>query len=377
MINKVANGVNVDNFYHERVASVYNHCPVYGFVPIVDENASKNEFKSEASFKNFYEFICNVDRLKKHKNATPDQLPIDEETVLEIVLKLRQGKTGIAYSYMPTHMLYGELCMVLQTKKFQSRKVDGVLTLIEEDEEVTPSPCDHDSSTFQVYEISFGPVGDPTVRPVSIWFDIMEEDLVECTPQQAKHHKRSRHRLKKKIPRSARSSKSATADDLSRKTEPFDHYQPRDRDAFNLVTGILRLRLKTIKVTRSNFDSHFKRRAIQYLEDEMNALKHSYFCQLRYWVTWSWPEQILQDTIDDDTDVPPVDSQYDCYVHDVNIARGETGDDCHALGAKRYACNLTGVEKYVPSFIWKSFIVNVKMMIGESLPEVRKTYLLC
>lgn len=373
MINKVANGVNVDNFYHDRVAYVYNHCPVYGFVPIVDENA--DDFKSEASFKNFYEFICNVDRLRKQDISPSTERSIDEETMLEIVLDLRQGKVGASYSYMPTHMLNSELCMVLQAKTFQSRVTRSSTVILEEVEEESPTTAMKEGYSILVHEIAFGPVGDPTVRPVSIWFDIKEGELVECTSQQAKHHKRSRHRLKKKTKSASGSTSSSSRtihDDQVRNTEPFDHYQPRDKDAFNLVTDTLRLRLKSIKAFGSNFDAISRRRTIQYLEDDMEAVKFSYFRQLKYWVTWSWPEQVLQDAIRYDTDVPPVDGEYDCYVHDVSITRGEKDCDDHALGTKRFAYNLSSVIKCLPSFIWKSFIINMQVMVEKPVPEVSK-----
>jgi hypothetical protein len=379
MINKVATGVNVDSFYHERVASAYNLCPVYGYVPQVHRNSSDTEFMNEASFKHFYEHVCNLERLK-YQEVTSIGNALDEDIVLEIVLKLRAEKAGVSYRYIPTHMLRGELCMVLQTKTFESRKsydesMSHRQSLLYEVTEPSPDANSDGTRIIKVYEIAFGPVGDPSARNVSVWFDLQEDDLIECTPQQAKHHKRSRHRLK-----TAKRTKGAkfalnVDDDLCKGLIlPFEHYQPRDKCAFDLVTKILRLRLRTIYVLRdiaanntvslmyrgstSNYDYDYVRSNVQQLDKEIKDLNRSYSSQLRHWITWSWPEQVLGHQIDDETDVPPVDSEYEFHVYKSEFKRGDS-DNLYGLGSIRSIFNLSDLSLHLPSLVWKSFMENI------------------
>jgi hypothetical protein len=394
MINKVSNGVNVDSFYHERVASVYNLCPIYGYVPYLHgTNSSDDELMNEASFKHFYEHVCNLERLKYQEEISFGGKALDEDLVLEIVLKLRENKAGVSYRYMPTHMLRGELCMVLQTKTFESRKnhdkaMSHRRTHLHEVTEKLHDSNVSDTKITVVHEIAFGPVGDPSARSVSVWFDLQESDLIECTPQQAKHHKRSRHRLKAaKRTKGAKFSNVADDDLCKGLILPFEHYQPRDKCAFDLVTNLLSLRLRTIyilrdiakynnylsiqgSVSRSNeHDDNYYRISIQQLEKETKDLNCSFTSQLRHWVTWSWPEQVLRNQIDDETDVPPVDTQYEFNVYKNECKRGDP-NSLYGLGSVRSMFNLSDLSLHLPSLLWKSFTTYLKKQ-NDSLPLVR------
>ena len=354
MINKIADGVNVDNFYHERVASVYNMCPVYGYVPLVP--ASSHE--ENAGFKHFYDFICNADRHPGRPGSVQGDTfdTLSEEAQLQIVLKTRQEKVGASYTYMPTHLLQGELCMVLQTKTFESRKTtDGAIIVRENDND---SQQRIDTRKTKIHEIAFGPVGDVTVRTVTVWFDIPDKDLVECTAQQAKHHKRSRHRLNKKVKYKAKIDENNLT-----QIPPFDHYQPRDDATFELVTSILLFRLKTITLLRrGGYEPSVKQQIIHELETEMETIKIRFYNLLRHWFTWSWPDQVLQVVIDDDTDVPPVDGEYYCPVDGMGHFPRGAGDEFHGLGTNRGKFNIPMMTKYLPAFIWKSFLQNSQIM---------------
>mmetsp|Transcript_2438 Transcript_2438/g.4546 ORF Transcript_2438/g.4546 Transcript_2438/m.4546 type:complete len:528 (-) Transcript_2438:331-1914(-) len=378
MINKISNGVNVDSFYHERVASVYNLCPVYGYVPQFHRNSSDTEFSNEASFKHFYEHVCNLERLK-YQEVISGGDTLDEDIVLEIVLSLRAKKTGISYRYMPTHMLRGELCMVLQTKTFESRKncnesISHNQTLLCEVTESSPDDSNTSGKrTIKVHEIAFGPVGDPSARNVSVWFDLQETDLTECTPQQAKHHKRSRHRLKTAKRTRGNKFPPYVDDEICKGLIlPFEHYQPRDKSAFDLITSILKLRLRTIQILRDisendvhgsafrnkQYNDHF-RNSVQELEKEIKDLNSSFSSQFKHWVTWSWPEQVLRNPIDDETDVPPVDSEYEFNVYNSEYKRGDS-DYLYGLGSVRSMFNLSLLSLYLPSLVWKSFMTTIQ-----------------
>ncbi len=364
MINKIGSGVNVDNLYHERVASVYNICPIYGYVPLVPTTRrEENE-----SFKHFYDFICNSDRHPGPRSLQADTFDrLSEEAQLQIILKIRQENLGVTYTYMPTHLLQGELCMVLQTKTFESQKnlATGSTIVTEIDND---SHKRHDARTTRVHEIAFGPVGDVTVRTVSIWFDVSERDLVPCTSQQAKHHKRSRHRLNKKG-----KNKLKIDENTLTLIPPFNHYQPRDETTYDLITSILMFRLKTISLLKNEgreTSGREKQQIVHELETEMETIKFRFYNLLRYWVVWSWPDQVLDTEIDDDTDVPPVDGEYLCLLDVKSRYQRISANEFHGLGAKRGNCYMPLERKRLPAFIWKSFIQNIQIMQGQSIKTV-------
>lgn len=367
MINKVADGTNVDSFYHERVASVYNNCPIYGYVPQPGNKGRRGESSNDASFKHFYEFVCNADRFSISK---PKHIfdKISEKVQLQIILKMREEKTGCSYHYLPTHLLQGELCMVLQAKTFESRLENhnsGVSTVVLT--EIDPNCLQKNSKSMiiKAHEIAFGPVGDSTVRSVSTYFDLPDGDLVECTPQQAKHHKRSRHRLNKKV-------KSSKIDEDSSKIPPFYNFEPRDNDTFDLVTRILKLRLETITLLTKtgNFIARNRQQVILRLESEMDAIKSIYLSLLQHWITFSWPDQMLEGIVDDETDVPPVDGEYHCRITGKS-SRGGISDECHGLGTKRGEYKMSFIAEYLPALIWRSFVINVQIARGMPIDKVR------
>eukprot|EP00554_Chaetoceros_debilis_P014899 CAMPEP_0194126274 /NCGR_PEP_ID=MMETSP0150-20130528/59904_1 /TAXON_ID=122233 /ORGANISM="Chaetoceros debilis, Strain MM31A-1" /LENGTH=1236 /DNA_ID=CAMNT_0038820127 /DNA_START=46 /DNA_END=3756 /DNA_ORIENTATION=- len=397
MINKVTDGANVDKFYHERLTSAYNSFPLYGYVPLVrkdrginlEDDASWEDFYNHvcnswrmekqhstpvaaASWEDFYNHVCNSWRMEKQHSTpvaargvdSPSNASLEylsEADTLEIVLNMRKDKLGTSFAYSPTHLLHGDLCMVLQSKSFQ---LQSGLDASSRPSTVLKEVTDQNEGGihFKVYEIAFGPIGDPTVRTLSIYFDIPTSDLCKCTPQQAKHHKRSRHRLKS----SKRSLQSA--DDYLTVVPPFDDHQPLDEATFDLITNILALRLKMVRLFSGGYDFGVVHAAKEHLEISANTLKQSYFSLLRFWVTWSWPEQVLQRPINSDTDVPPVETHYDCNIHDVKYIRTK---ECYGLGTRRYEFKMTPITKHLPSFLWKSYLINVQLARGKSIEEVK------
>lgn len=370
--NKVDCGVNVDKFYHERVAATYNACPLFGYVPIVREKDPGN-FDDEASFSDFYQLVCNLEDLRQNIADTNDG--VDEETILELVTTLRRSREGASYSYVPSHMFKGELCMVLQKKYFMLKIINGKRYY-----ESIPSPAASDLGDVEqdplrglflitVREIAFGPVGDPTVPPVTMWFNLQEDELTKCTPQQAKHHNRSRHRLKKVInPFIAKGCAKKVKETQWRKSKYFYSYQPRDDDTNDLISDILRFRLKCLRHSResSRINHGIANSEKNILLAELSSLKKAYFALLRHWMTWSWPDQMLQEEIDDDTDVPPVESRYEGRIEEEEGYQKTENILC----PKRRECNLTPTTKYCPTIIWRSFIINMHLLSHKPLSEV-------
>lgn len=373
MINKIANGNNVDKFYHERLASIYNSCPIYGYIPKHDPNKNtKNE--DESAWLHFYDFICNVENNNQlnvpfdpNKHNLQD---LSEEHKLEIVLKMRQHKLSQSYAYIPTHLFCGELCMILQERTFQIVSIldhkSGYSTALEEVSEDCVVPFG--AQQFQVYEIAFGPVGDPTVRPPSVWFDIPKDELSPCTMQQAKHHKRSRHRIKKLSNRATPIQGDPTVGEKFKviNIPPYFNYQPLDQFTFDLITSILVHRLKMVKLLTGKFDSSLPEVG-QLLELERIELQQRFLCLLRSWVINSWPEELLQEPIHYETDVPPVSGKYSCIVEEAKFNRSE---ECYGLSSRRHLYDLQLNSKYLPAILWKSFTTNILITMGKNIDHV-------
>jgi hypothetical protein len=378
LINKIANGNNVDKFYHERLASIYNSCPIYGYIPKHDPNNKKNT-EDESAWRHFYDFVCNIE------NNTQFNVPYDpnkhnlqdlsEEHKLEIVLKMRQHKLSQSYAYIPTHLFCGELCMILQERTFQITSIldqkRGYSAALEEVSEDNVAPFG--AQQFQVYEITFGPVGDPTVRPPSVWFDIPKDELSPCTMQQAKHHKRSRHRIKKLSNRANPIQGDPIIGEKFKtiKIPPFFNYQPLDQFTFDLITSILVHRLKMVKLLTGKFDRSLPEVG-QLLESERIELRERFLCLLRSWIINSWPEELLQEPIHDETDVPSVSGKYSCVVGAAKFNRSE---EYYGLSSRRHFYDLPLNSKYLPAMLWKSFTTNILMSMGKNIDHVSTTTL--
>lgn len=363
----------MDKFFHERLASIYNSCPIYGFIPKHDPNSALNE--GESVWRQFHDFICN--KISKQVELTFDPnkhvlKDLSEEHKLEIVLKMRGNNLSQAYAYIPTHLFWGDLCMILQQRTFQIVSIldatkNTFSTVLEEVTADYLVPIG--ALQFKAYEIAFGPVGDPTVRPPSIWFDIPKDDLTPCTPQQAKHHKRSRHRIKKTVHRLSphlQGDLQTTEKYKSIRIPPFYTYQPLDHVAFDLITSVLLHRLKMVKLLSGKFDDSLHEVG-SLLEAERINLKQKFLCLLRFWVICSWPEEALQEPIHDETDVPSVMGKYTCLFDAAKFFRSK---DSYGLGSDRHTYNLSLNCKLFPSILWKSFTVNMLILQGRDIEYV-------
>lgn len=378
LINRVASGKNVDKFYHERLASIYNSSPIYGYIP-QHNNSRVSPSSSEAySWEHVYNFVCNL-------NSKPFDVPFDakkhtiqslsEELKLDIVLKFRQQKASQAYAYIPTHLFCGELCMILLERNFRIMSVMNTeiglySETLEEVAEDNNTSTSNAAPPFKAYEMAFGPVGDPTVRSPSVWFDIPIDDLTPCTPQQAKHHKRSRHRIKKISNRlTPNQSDSQIGEKFkSIKIPPFFSYQPLDHVAFDLITKILVHRLNAVKLATGKFDNSLHQVGTT-LDSERRDLKHSFLCLRRSWVISSWPEEVLHGQIHDETDVPPVTGKYTCIIAPSRFSRG---GEQYGLSSKRHLYNLPLNSLLLPSILWKSFTINMLIMKGRDIENIRQ-----
>ena len=301
---------------------------------------------------------------------------------LLIVLKIRERRLAQCFAYLPTHLFCGELCMVLQTRVFHAGKVENDPDCFAYIDELEYDPKNHhvgSSDLIIAREIAFGPVGDPGIRPVSVWFNIEPDDLVPCTSQQAKRHKRSRHRLNKSDRRERSTSnvyypsqggKTLSQGSGSPKEEtqqipesgehrPFFNYQPYDADAFNLVTNILIHRSRTLHFWVINPSQPERTSFVNSLKALEFQIQLSFDSQRRHWLTWTWSINKGRGQIDEDTDVPIVNGKYE-------LSKDNDDNPCvvffHGKDEKLKPNVLTEYSKLVTYKLWNSFKENMKWL---------------
>eukprot|EP00560_Eucampia_antarctica_P008742 CAMPEP_0197826332 /NCGR_PEP_ID=MMETSP1437-20131217/3306_1 /TAXON_ID=49252 ORGANISM="Eucampia antarctica, Strain CCMP1452" /NCGR_SAMPLE_ID=MMETSP1437 /ASSEMBLY_ACC=CAM_ASM_001096 /LENGTH=478 /DNA_ID=CAMNT_0043426727 /DNA_START=746 /DNA_END=2179 /DNA_ORIENTATION=+ len=301
LMNRIGEStLNIDKLYHQRLSEVYSCSPIYGYVPLAKWSSKRQQ--TDFSWSHFYSYICNIDRPihsqlsqanirgnPEPKILEPIEKSYDKAQIfyLMITLKMRKNKLGQSFMYMPTHIFCGELCMIIQTRRYQiieenteSSPFWQLKELSKDDRTIISGGEKPPAKVIDAYEIAFGPVYDPSARPLSFWFDIPSANLAPCTQKEAKNHKRSRHRLKK----SRKKDKIDPTDKLqplNDKTKGLDglgdptyhlsqyisfiHHQPVDQASFDLVTGILKHRVSALQFF-SRKPGHLKN------EGELNEL---------------------------------------------------------------------------------------------------------
>ncbi|EJK46342.1 hypothetical protein THAOC_34990, partial [Thalassiosira oceanica] len=92
----------------------------------------------------------------------------------------------------------------------------------------------------------FGPVGDATVRPASIWFNIDDKGIIECS---TKELKKNAYQLWND--RRSRKFSGSASTLVEGSIPPFVSHQPADDAALDLVTGIQAHRRDALRVNQS------------------------------------------------------------------------------------------------------------------------------
>ena len=258
---------------------------------------------------------------------------------LQIALKLR-GEADWHYKYRPQHVVHDELCMVLQKRAFRvtsnatttttkkqnqtkaslspvssQRLTRSTATAISSVQEIDlRAYIPENNNHILVHEIAFGPDADPSVRGVALWFNIDEDAVTLCTPQQAK-----RFRWKKSMPMAATKPAPTKLDVQSNPTiSVFDSQQldcfpmirPHNEAAFRLVTDMLKHRLAVLKRERmTTLSDRFEH--LRKLEEQKVAMRDERFVNLvRDWVAWAWPVNAGRERVDVHTPVPLVEGPY-------------------------------------------------------------------
>lgn len=283
---------------------------------------------------------------------------------LTIALIMRRKAKARQFLYHPSHLFCGELCLVLQTCHF---RLEAMTTSHDAQRyqvvEISKAEaCDNNKSDRIIVarEIAFGPVADASIHPVSIWFDIDSDDIIQCTRQQARRQKRSRHRVraKRNIENALEGAKIGGTNSIP----PFISHQPIDDAAFDLITGIQMHRYHVLECLMS--DSSVS--ALQLLALEEESLKKNFVSQRRFWMTWTWPKTIESSDINEDTEVPGVDGTYNF----VTYGDPGYGEDSIFFGTydhdqNAYCQVVSQPAKLATGFVWKSFVANLQLMLGQ------------
>jgi hypothetical protein len=373
LVNISKNGREIDKLYHQQYSSVYSCSPIYDFCPNKKWKADKES--TSLAWREFYSFCCNMDTTEHISQVVDPSLspPMDasfldarlsEMNRLTMALIMRRKVKARQFLYHPSHLFCGELCLVLQTCYFRldaimSSKDAQIYRVVELSKTEAMETCDRDQSDRIIVarEIAFGPVADASVHPVSIWFDINSDDIVQCTRQQARRQKRSRHRVRAK--RNTESALEGAKIKCSSSIPPFVSHQPMDDAAFDLITGIQTHRYRVLECLLSSSNAG----ALQSLALEEESLKKNFVSQRRFWMTWTWPKTKESSNINDDTEVPGIDNTYNFVTYGDPGYREDsiffgTDDHNHDQVVSQQAKLATG-------FIWKSFVTNLQLLLGE------------
>ena len=344
-----------------------------------------------AAWKHFYSYICNIS-----PHPVPGSREPTELVRVYMAIKMREGRGGQVYSYLPTHCLHdspSELCMVLQRKTFAVPKraaisSDDILDITGDETYVNDPRKSEKYHVHSAHLIAFGPMGDPESRNLSVFYDLKVSDIRECTPQESKRYKRSRHLIKSggdrdggRTPKieeisteSYRQQQSLLSlrlainenrrdnDDLPH----FYNYQPVDNDTYDLITDILKHRVRYLdsKVVLPQDSGSSTRKELRIQQDEED-LKRRFESLRRHWMTWSWPVRSGVDKIDRTTPIPDIDGEYYFGLEDptnfqIEIFFGVDKDP----GKPDIVSN--PMTKAAVAFLWESFLMNCRIILGKN-----------
>lgn len=295
---------------------------------------------------------------------------------LQIALKFREETSSDwHYKYRPQNSIHGELCMVLSKRAFRVISHEGQSKRRSRTNrsnnkgnselEVMEIPLSSYNAKLvnhlMVREIAFGPESDPSVRGVALWFHIDEQDVIECTSQQAK-----RFRWKKGIKTNKNEIEESEIDtnhktgakssifDSPSKLDSFPMTRPTDQNAYELTTKIIKHRLSVLKTERmSNMKERFE--SLKRLETQKQKLQDEFGNIQRDWFVWAWPINAGREKTDRNTSVPAVDGYYKINA----IDKENNGPHLAKEKMKISPVSDDSLEKLKGSYvttIWNSFV---------------------
>ena len=323
--NTIATDINVDALHQKRLYSLLYNNPFGAlFVP------------GATSFDDLYDAVCNTNSQSGQKKQKKGTAILDEHQRVSIALQMRGG-SNFQFKFRPQHIVYDELCMVLQKRVFRLTNEEAV---------EIPFNMYNVRSTKDVLvrEIAFGPDCDSSVRGVGLWFEISESDVTVCTPQQAKRFRWKRGVNNKKQGREDTNGLCSVASKFDVR-ESFDMIRPSEHNAYTMATNML---VHHLDVLRANRISNMCERAIalEGLAAKRKNVENCFDGLVRAWKNWTWPVNEGRDKVDDSSLVPSVDAFYK-----------PIGDDVD--------CNVLSINK-----VWESFASVGNLLLGGPIDEV-------
>ena len=333
----------VSKMHQAQLAGLWSVTPVYGFAPAVDWKVGDSS--SRAAFFEFYAHCSNMSGNAHQMASWPisqdSDAMVTEIQRLSIALEMRKARKAQDFVFRPTHLLCGEPVLVLQTRYFLLVGGHEVVS-VWNDFETTKS----DNAVICAREIAFGPVGDASVRPTSIWFNIGEKDFFNCCSEKTSKYLEGLWQSKRRCHTFARQEVDEELErklDIFRSIPPFASHQPADEAAFDLVTEIQSHRhddlLHLFRATSSRAEGEgasLCRRA--------QLLHQKFLSQRRHWTTWQWPPK-MRGKIGKKTPVPSVNDTYQVTTHN----HPGTEHDRSPLLDSLWASFLSNLESDEPS----------------------------
>lgn len=321
-VHQLDTDLHIDYYGHQQFSNIHNG------------NAFGQSKDITSSWKSFYQKVCGHFENQAVHSRPPlsgkSQPPLLTEIQrLEIALVMRKKfSQKNRFKYHPTHIIFDEMCMLVQTRSFSLSEENSVKEICLE--EFNPSLPHH----ILVREISFGSLSCPNERPLALWFNIPDECVNKCTLQQIRRNKRTKRQLSSKQgqqhtldsqsdfsnsqlcyadvlknsnKRGYCRSCPKSFDDVTYGIEkPLYVTKPTCEDAYMLVTDILIHRLdilrRQIPKTQATVNG--------VLMSEEGRISQRFHSLHRHYSLFHWPIHDGRDSIDDETPVPPSVTNY-------------------------------------------------------------------
>lgn len=315
--NSISTDINVDGLHQKRQHE------------ILQGNPFGDQFSLELDdFPELYKLICNTTTNNKRRRNN-----LSEIHKLSIALQMR-GNPGWMYKYRPQHIIFNELCMVLHKRAFRLEASGRAIPI------TIATYNSKNKEHVMVREIAFGPDSDSTVRGVSLWFNIPENEVTECTAKQAKRYRW------KKTPKFDDQRALDARPSVFDSRECFTMIRPFDKSAFNFATEILNHRYQTVHAERcSSLSDRFD--ALKKLQINKGNLQERFASHKHHWLKWAWPINTGRQYIDEQTKVPPVDAEYNPLLDNASMVRAQLAGSHNGAHA---------VQGSAIQAIWKSFV---------------------
>jgi len=261
----------------------------------------------------YYAKICNIEPLKSNnQDFCLSMKKISQKHRVEIALKMYENKDEL-FTYRPTHIVYGKECMIIQSRAFciinQKKNKSHIIEIPFQNcnQEMIPSPKEGETSYTIVREIAFGPVNDPSVRSVALWFDIPSSVIIPWS---------DRLNLENSLKYMHYSQDCISSFDAVQ-NKPFYIFYNTNTDCHKFNIEILKHHWKKL----FHRETHHKDNSFcTFHKAEMFALKAMFQNAMVYWSAWHYPRKQEKDNIDPNALVPPVDQEYNFQLPQENTS---------------------------------------------------------